>query len=130
MTLDETKEKIESFKALEKGWHFGEGIPAKPETAGAALSLLYLAARKGFDNFDAFPGVDGSVMLSIYKNGYNFECDFDSENSGTIWIEQYLDSEGVLLVFVEHHYSENNSFAEILEKLDAFKTLYGYDKLV
>lgn len=129
MTFEETKEKIESFKTLEKGWHFREGVPANPETAGAALFLLHFAGNKGFDHFNAFPGIDGSVMLSIYKNGYEFECSFNKENSATVYIERYEDSEGVLLPeFVEHHHSENNSLAEVIEKLDAFKILYGYDK--
>ena len=131
MTLEEAKDKIEYFKALEKGWHFGEGVPAKPETAGSALFLLHFAGNKTFDHFNAFPGIDGSVMLSIYKNGYEFECNFHGENSATLYIEQYKDSENVLLPeSIEMHYSENNSLAEILEKLYAFKILYGYDKLV
>src|SRR3990167_6074919 len=77
-----TIKKIYSFIGLPRGWHYGEGRPASKRTAERTKSLLEIAGSNGFKKSDAFPGVDGEIMLSLYEN--NDMLEFLIEPSG--WI--------------------------------------------
>ena len=58
--------KIESFRRLNAGWHYGEGINFDSNIVNNAIDLHNLAVKLGFFETDAFPGVDGSIMIAIY----------------------------------------------------------------
>jgi len=58
--------KLESFRRLNAGWHYGEGIDFDANIVNSALNLHNLAVKLGFFETDVFPGVDGSIMIAIY----------------------------------------------------------------
>lgn len=61
-----TSRKIRSFKNLKSGWHFGEGTAFDDSILEMAASLNEFALSLGFYETDTFPGIDGSVMLTVY----------------------------------------------------------------
>lgn len=69
----ETAAKIESFRHLPLGWHYAEGTPATPAAATQAIELLGYAAARGFLTTDAFPGIEGQVMLTVYEGPHYLE---------------------------------------------------------
>jgi hypothetical protein len=58
--------KLESFRSLNAGWHYGEGVAFDGNIVNDAINLHNLAVKLGFFETDAFPGVDGSIMIAIY----------------------------------------------------------------
>lgn len=81
-TINETREKLVRFAYLEKGWHFGEGIPALPDALIASLRILDELAKKGFVKANAFPGIAGEVRVTAYADRDYYE--FTAERNGTI----------------------------------------------
>lgn len=63
-----TKEKIDSFARLPKGWHYGKGEPIGLETRLLASDLQGRLLRAGFMQTDAFPGEDGEIQLTAYHD--------------------------------------------------------------
>lgn len=76
-----TKDKILEFSNLKKGWHFGEGIPPTEKILKSALDLSDHIATLGFQS-NAFPGVDGEIMMTVY-HGKNY-LEFTFETNGTV----------------------------------------------
>ncbi|MBC8180359.1 hypothetical protein H8E88_04465 [candidate division KSB1 bacterium] len=65
-----TIKKILGFGKREHGWHFGEGVPPSKDIIGKALLIVKKAIKADLDT-DAFPGVNGEIMVTIYhKNDY------------------------------------------------------------
>lgn len=120
MTIDKVKEKIEEFRHLSKGWHFNKGIPTHPENTSAALKFLDAAIELGFSWFNAFPGVSGDVLVSIYVNGYCFDADFKRIDNITICGDKYKEG-GIFLENLEElFYSEDLTFENTINKLKDF----------
>jgi hypothetical protein len=79
-----TRDKIVGFAYLPVGWNFNRGVPAKETALKAALTLLDDLEKAGFHNTDAYPGNDGSVMVSAYVLPDYF--DFDVKPSGLVTV--------------------------------------------
>lgn len=60
-------EKIKSFTELQVGWSFGEGKPIQPDVIEAAIEFAERSARNARLEMDAFPGLCGEVMVTIYR---------------------------------------------------------------
>jgi hypothetical protein len=82
--LNETRDKIIGFAYLPVGWNFNKGVPAKEPALKTALTLLDELEKAGFHDTDAYPGDDGSVMVSAYALPDYF--DFDVKPSGRITV--------------------------------------------
>ncbi|MER8938743.1 hypothetical protein NKH82_04450 [Mesorhizobium sp. M0915] len=67
---DATADKIKSFENLVVGWNFGEGVPVLGREVTRALSALDLMRQFGLSITDAFPGLDGEVKVTSYKDDY------------------------------------------------------------
>jgi hypothetical protein len=65
--------KIHSFRHLDQGWHFGEGIPITDEYIEAALQLHQAIIDQGCRRTDAFPGLAGQVRVTAYFHGHYLE---------------------------------------------------------
>ncbi len=63
-----TIEKIQSFVQLQPGWSFGEGIGFAQNTLNKAIQLAKSAYTLGFHETDAFPGLNGEVMITVYQS--------------------------------------------------------------
>lgn len=61
-----TNEKLRSFAELPLRWHYGEGVPPSGSLISRLVEINNQAYRLGFSRTDAFPGVSGSIMLTLY----------------------------------------------------------------
>jgi hypothetical protein len=64
-----TCQKIEEMSKLRPGWCYGEGCPIDRGTVSLARELDLFAAALAQDSLqtDAFPGLNGEVMLTLYR---------------------------------------------------------------
>ena len=101
--------KILEFEKLEEGWHYGEGTSIKKEIIEKALKLDKKAYDCGYFETDAFPGIDGEIVFTIYDENDYFE--FIIENNGIVtYVHEYKDEK----VCCE----SNVSFDKALEKIE------------
>lgn len=107
----QTKKHLESFTALPTGWHYGQGVAASRPHIRQAVSLLSAADSLGFTRFNAFPGIEGEVQLTIYDEA-NFYA-FTIEPSCGITVLHERDREEVF-------YQEGLSLISALTKLEDF----------
>lgn len=110
-TLNETRGKLIGFAFLPEGWHFKEGVPAKEHTLKTALALLGALEAAGFDRTDAYPGIDGSVMISAYEMPEVY--DFNIRPSGAITVSHEKGDE-------ELFYQEGMTEDHVREKIKEF----------
>ena len=83
-SLPRTARKIEGFKDIPKGWHFGEGVVFKQEIINLTLELFEHAYRKlNFKKTDAFPGLNGEIMLTVYHHHHFLELTVEPDESVT-----------------------------------------------
>lgn len=61
--------KLNSFSELERGWHYGSGLPISGEVLSYAREMLSLFESFGISNTNAFPGRDGEVLLTGHRGG-------------------------------------------------------------
>ena len=78
-----TIEKIYDFKKLGNGWHYGEGIPFQESILDDAVSLIEETVKLAFYTTDAFPGLDGEIMCTIYYHDHYLEFTIESDSSVT-----------------------------------------------
>ena len=73
-------QKIHSFSELPEGWHFGEGVGATRAAVDSALIINTLLADHRARNIEAFPCVDGGVLVHGYQgvDVLEIQCDPDS----------------------------------------------------
>ena len=65
--------KIRSFAQLPDGWHYGEGCAATEQAVTAALDVNAQFLMHIPDAVEAFPAVDGGVMVGGYWGGHTLE---------------------------------------------------------
>lgn len=75
-----TVEKIRDFKNLEEGWHYGEGQPFKDSILDNAISIIQEAFNAAFYITDAFPGLSGEVMCTIYHGEHYLEFTIEPDS--------------------------------------------------
>src|SRR5688572_19040410 len=109
---DVTEKKIQSFKKLENGWHYGEGGPLEQAVIDNAILLNKEAIRLGFYETDAFPGVNGEIMFTIYFGNQYLE--FIIEPVGNVTFSYEEEDEEV-------DYQEGLSFSDARMKIKEFR---------
>lgn len=83
-----TVRKIDDFRKLPKGWNFGSGIPSSKDTAELAKEVLKFGVAEGFVRHDAFPGINGQIILTMYVRNYCLEFEIASDGKiSLIWEE-------------------------------------------
>ena len=87
--ITETARKIDSFRHLPEGWHYGEGGPAQESAAAAAESILWVFALAEVSDTGAFPGAHGEVMVTAYVDSHYLEA--IAETDGSISLTYELD---------------------------------------
>lgn len=104
--------KILDFKDLPEGWHYGEGFPITEKVIKKAITIDKEAFNNCFFETDAFPGINGEIMVTIYYRDYCLE--FTIENNGSVtYIREHNDK--------EVSYEENITFSEALNRIKTFK---------
>lgn len=98
----EVQDKIKAYTYLEDGWHYGEGRNSFPKATEVALFLVEEFKRKGWEKMDAFPDINGSVLLCVYDGDLCYEftanedgkIDYREEKRNGGYVEQ-ADHEGL-----------------------------------
>jgi len=91
--MQSTLEKIQSFAHFEAGWSFGEGVVFAKNTVDKATQLAKTAHTLGFHETDAFPGLNGEVMVTVYQGNEYWE--FTLEPTETITFVYERDEETI-----------------------------------
>lgn len=120
--LMDTLEKIRSFGALGKGWHYGEG-------QGPSLATLELAERIAkrlhlelFCKIDAFPGIWGEIQVTGYLEKYFIEINILSDASIEFLVEDQ--NQNIVLEL------EGLNFDGLVTKIKFFKGQYLWKSFV
>lgn len=74
--------KISSFLSLEDGWNYGEGVAPTASKASEAAGLVRLLEGLGLSETNAFPGMDGEILIRAYHHDHVLS--FTLETDGTI----------------------------------------------
>lgn len=82
-----TQRKLESFKLLPVGWHYGEGNPIPITNVKLANDILYLLYQFGYTSTDAFPGIDNEVRITAYKDNKYLEFTVEDDQTITYLLE-------------------------------------------
>jgi hypothetical protein len=85
--------KLESFHCLNAGWYYGEGVHFDEDIVNNAINIHNLAVKLGFFETDAFPCIDGSIMITIYHKADYLE--FTLMHSNEIMYRRETDDEEV-----------------------------------
>ena len=80
--MQTTLKKILSFAQFQEGWSFGEGVAFAKSTVDKAVQLAKTAHTLGFHETDAFPGLNGEIMITVYQGNEYWE--FTLEPTETI----------------------------------------------
>jgi len=72
--------KIQEFRLFNDGWSFGEGKSFNEKVIKRATELIKLAKRYGFTKDNAFPGLNGDIMVTIYKGNSCWEFKIDEKD--------------------------------------------------
>jgi hypothetical protein len=83
-----TIDKIQSFAKLHPGWSFGEGIEFEPAILNKALQLAKTAHTLGFQETDAFPGLNGEIMVTVYQRDDYWEFTLSPKETITFVYEK------------------------------------------
>ncbi|EIC23373.1 hypothetical protein [Thiorhodovibrio frisius] len=97
------KKKLQRFLTYPSGWHFGEGIPFVQKTLSNADQLIDLAINYGIEGTDAFPGVDGEIMVTLYHRRGRLYQEFTVEADGRIHFLFEKDGKEVLDQTIDMH---------------------------
>ncbi len=68
-----TEKKLNEFLSLPVGWHYGQGGPISHRLVDLAKQIVYRAFLLGFSSTDAFPGVDGGILITVYERDHTLE---------------------------------------------------------
>lgn len=101
----QTDEKLESFADLQVGWHYRKGSPISRSVLENAKLINRYLFKLGFSKTDAFPGVEGQVLLTAYNRDHIVEI--------TIY------PPGNIATFVHEKNDEEISAAERIDLLKA-----------
>lgn len=73
-----TERKLEGFKSLPSGWHYGDGGPLTERQATSARAVLTCFNLAGLNDTDVFFGADGTVMVTAYSGDDYYEVEIDN----------------------------------------------------
>lgn len=77
------EEKIRRFENLSPGWNAGSGLSIERRILDKGIELNKEMSLNGYLETDAFPGPDGSVMLTLYNKGDYLEFTIDPDETIT-----------------------------------------------
>ena len=105
-----TEKKIESFRMLQPGWRYGEGVRIEDDVIADTIELNKTAFNMGFINTVATPIENGGISLLIFYGGFDME--FVIEPQRTIF---YYLSQDENEVEEQHNLTQDQATAKIHE---------------
>lgn len=110
-SLSKTDHTIKEFMFLPVGWHYGDGGPISGSVCVTAFELNRYAVEMGLSVTEAFPGINGEIMVSIYPKGH--VLDFTIYPNGLIRFRHEINDEEV-------ESEDNLTWIGALQKLNKF----------
>lgn len=96
---DSVVAEIISFGSLPSGWHYGSGTSFRIQTIVNALINRSFLRDLGLNRFEAFPRVDGSIVVAAYQDDYTINVTCYENSRIDILVEhgdhELVDVEGV-----------------------------------
>ena len=89
----QTEDKIQAFGHFRAGWSHAEGVPFARLVIEQAAGLAQLSNKLGLRT-DAFPGLDGEIMVVIYRKNYAIELTVEVDGTVTFYRDDDNDSDG------------------------------------
>lgn len=83
----ETEKKIKSFLGKPVGWHYGQGGPPSARRVAMALAYLSVLDALNLRQTDAFPGIDGEIMIRAYKDSTYFSLSIETNYMTTLSVD-------------------------------------------
>lgn len=65
-----TERKIKQFANYHDGWSFGRGLKFTNKVIEKSIEVFKMFHSYGFIETNAFPGENGEIMITAYKNNY------------------------------------------------------------
>lgn len=65
-----TQRKIESFRTLNAGWHYGAGGPVSVDVISRAQDVYLRLLMHSLTRTDAFAGAGGEVLVAAYRGNH------------------------------------------------------------
>lgn len=87
-SINPTIQKVKSFRALEPGWHWGEGVPINLKNIKNAVDLIKNIHNMGWINTDVFPGTDGEIAIRISSEKFYIEIIQENDLSFSLLVEE------------------------------------------
>lgn len=109
----ETHRKLKSFIDFEEGWSYGYGKRFDIEILEKAISFHSALVNTGLLKTDAFPGLNGEIMVTGYHHDHYLEFIFEPDQTVTFTHEKADD---------EVFYQEGLSIQQALQHLREFKS--------
>lgn len=88
-----TEQKIRQFATLEEGWHFMGGSSFDQSVLQRAIDVHRIALALGFYRTNAFPGLDGEVMVTLYAGVHYLELLIESRHRTITFCHEEGDTE-------------------------------------
>jgi hypothetical protein len=111
---DPVSAKLQELSQLRPGWHFGEGVPSSRRSVATAMRIWGECREFGVDG-DAFPTLDGSVVLVLYGSERCVEVSINSTDE-TI---QLVTQVGRGFDYEEYRRVERARESDVLEAVSA-----------
>jgi hypothetical protein len=88
-----TERKLWSYLRREDGWHYGEGIAFHQDAVDAAVKLHRFVLENGFYRTNAFPGLGGQVVVTLYHGLEYYE--FAIQPDHTVALTREIDGQEI-----------------------------------
>jgi hypothetical protein len=79
--------KISGFEKLGERWHYGEGCRFDKKTIEAALDFSFYLYNNLFTKLDAFPGLNGEILIRAYLPMTSIEIFIESNLNANFIVE-------------------------------------------
>ncbi len=109
--IDPIRDEILSFEHLDKGWQFGEGVPAPAAMVQSSLKVLNAGRTLGL-RADAFPGPEGEIAVVFYQGKRCLEILVRLDEEHTVFDVSL--EEGIGLDYDEIESAEGVSFHQVI----------------
>lgn len=83
-----TENKIVSFRAMEEGWDYGEGVAFEQSTVDKTIRVHREIVRQGLFCTGAYPDMEGELAVTIYHQGLEGEFTIRPDGSIGFLLEQ------------------------------------------
>lgn len=111
--LSETQLKMDAFKDLKPGWHYGQGHSPSEALIQKAKAIAKMLQMEFFCLVDTFLGIEGEIQVTAYPGQYFIEVNLLNDGNLELYVE-LIDQEEIIDL-------ENLSMVELMRHLKIFK---------